>query len=136
MYKADIVAPNLVDQVWPQIADGVAKSYAKSGGGMTPGQLWQECRSGHAFLVVVYNPNALVGAIVVRFEYGPDKTRLRGLALVGTDLRAWIEPLRAKLTEMAKQGGAEVFIDEGRPGLVRLIPDAKIVRVTYEVEVK
>ena len=133
MPDVDIVAPNLVDNVWPQLADGFAASC--EGSDLTPGHLWQECRSGHAFLVVAYESERVLGAVIVRFEYGADRAVLRGLALCGTGFKSWIEPMRSKLNEMAKQGGASVFVDEGRPALVRMIKGAKVVRVTYEVEV-
>ena len=135
MVSVDIVAPNLVDQVWPQIADGMAKSCRKTGNDLAPGYLWQECRSGHAFLVLAHDEGKAVGAVIVRFEYGT-KSVLRGLGMCGQDFKGWLAPMREKLTEMAKQGGASVFVDEGRPGLVKLIDGAKTTRVTYEVEVK
>ncbi|MCP4410083.1 MAG: hypothetical protein GY807_20530 [Gammaproteobacteria bacterium] len=136
--KCDIVSPNLVDQVWPDLANGMIKSCRNTGGSLTPGYLWQECRSGHAFLVVAYedDKSKLLGACIVRFQNEGDRKVLRGLGLCGTQLKLWLEPMRKKVNEMAKQGGAVAFVDEGRMGMTRLIEGAQIRRVTYEVEIK
>lgn len=131
---ASIVQPGLVDQIWPSISEGMVLSCSHSN--LTAGYLWQECRSGHAFLVVIHEGTDIEAGCVVRFENEGHRVVLRGLALSGSKPKAWLHILREKLNEMAKEGGASVFVDEGRQGLVKLIEGARIVRVVYEVDVK
>jgi hypothetical protein len=131
--EADIIRPNEVDNVWPSIAEGMIKSCR--GTNLSAGYLWTQCRAGEAFLVIVHEDGDYLGACVTRFETQPERLILRGLALCGKDTKKWLATLQDKLRQMAREGGATIFVDDGKPGLVKLIKDARVVRVVYEVDV-
>jgi hypothetical protein len=128
-----IVETGDVDKAWPKIAGGMQRSCDRTGGELSSGYLWQECRSGHAFLVLVHDETEIHGAAVVRFEYWPSGTRLRGLGLCGKNMKAWFGELRAFAMEMARRGGAVAIVDSGRPGLKKFVPEAKPLSTLYEV---
>lgn len=121
-----------VDAIWPFISEGMKRSCRHSN--FTPGHVWQECRSGRAFLIVAYQDGSILGACVVQFQ---DNGRtLRGLALAGRKLKLWFDVLHVELRKIMDHGGAEVFIDAGRPGLkafYKTLPTARQIGVVYEV---
>ena len=132
---AEIIEPHNVDRLWPQLAEGFVKSCTNTN--QTAGNLWQLCRGGNAFLVVAHEDDKIHGACVVRFEPYGDRQCIRGLGLSGSKgIEHWIGTLRDKVNEMGREGGATVFVDEGRPGFAKLIKDARIVRVTFEVDIQ
>jgi hypothetical protein len=120
-----------VDQVWPEVAAGLHDSLMKTGGDMTVGELWQECRSGRSFLVVAQD-QSIKAAAVWRAETWPTGVKLRCVALYGKGMSEWLVPMREKATEIAKCCGATSFITEGRRGWERVFPKAKVLRVLYE----
>jgi hypothetical protein len=130
---AEIIQPGNVDTIWPQLAEGFTKSC--EGTNVSSGWLWTQCRAGEAFLVICHKDNEIKGACVVRFENQPSRLVLRGLALCGSNMSEWLATMQEKVRQMAREGGASVFIDEGRPGLAKMIKEARVVRVIFEVDV-
>jgi hypothetical protein len=124
-----------VDAIWPVIGDKIIKATIKYGSSVTSGDLWQMCRSGGAFLVVVFDQDQVKGALVMQFQRWATKQVMYCMAIVGEDIQSWLPDARSFITEMAKNGGAESFIAEGREGWPALFPDAKRLRITYEVKV-
>lgn len=124
-----------IDGVWPQLAEGMAESCKATGGNMTAGWLWQECRSGHAFLIIGHEADAVKVGLVVQFQTLGGEPILRGLGLCGQGFRDWAIGLADFLRQIAKSGGAQWFIDDGRPGMSRLVPGAEVVSITYRVKV-
>lgn len=92
------------------------------------------CRSGQAFCVVVFDeePRAI---LIMQFQKWTAKTVMRCLGIVGDGVNEWLPAARSFIEQMAKAGGATSFVAEGRDGWVKLFPDAKKLRVTYEVEI-
>lgn len=131
------VRPDQVDQVWPMIAEGMRRSCDKTGGELSAGYLWQECRAGHAFLVVAYDATEVLGAAVLRFETWPSGIRLRGLGLCGKNMKAWLPEMRAVAEQIGRAGGAVALVDKGSPALLRLLRrfdvPAKVLSTQYEV---
>jgi hypothetical protein len=123
-----------VDAIWPSISEKVIKATLKYGSNVSSGDLWQMCRAGDAFLVVVMDDN-VKGALIMQFQRWSMKQVMYCLAIVGEDIQEWLPAARDFITDMAKAGGAESFIAEGREGWPALFPDAKKLRITYEVQI-
>jgi hypothetical protein len=109
------------------------RSCERTGGELSSGYLWQECRAGHAFLFIALEEMTILGAAVVRFDTWPNGTRLRGLGLCGKDMKRWWEPMRAEVIRRGREGGAVAWVDMGRKGLRKYLHDAKILGTVYEV---
>ncbi len=133
----EVVRPERVDAMWSLLAEGMRKSCDRTGGELSAGYLWQECRAGHAFLVVAYDESAVLGAAIVRFETWPSGIRLRGLGLCGKNMKSWIEEMRAAVEQIARAGGAVAIVDKGSPGLMRLFRHlgikSRLLSTQYEV---
>lgn len=121
-----------VDPIWPLISERLQKAFEKTGGDLTSGELWQMCRAGQAFLVVAFEETDLKAAMIVQFQKW-DKPVLRCVAIVGFDMERWLEAGKEFIWNMAKDNGAQSFVFEGREGWKVPIPEAKRLRMTYEV---
>jgi hypothetical protein len=113
-----IANPAQVDATWPTFAERLQQSCEKSGGDLSSGDLWQMCRSGQAFLVLIYDNEGFVAALILQFQNWSGKQVLRALALVGDEM-----------------SGAKSIVADGREGWTRIFPTAKKLRVVYEVEI-
>jgi len=133
MIQVKLLGPHEIDAIWPMISGGMQRSCDKTGGELSSGYLWQECRSGHAFLFIAWEETELLGAAVVRFETWPNGMRLRGLGLCGRDMKRWFGLMKAEVIQRGREGGAVAWIDLGRPGLRKYLKDAKILGTLYEV---
>lgn len=129
--QAILIFAITVDQVWPEVCEGFHKSLMKTGGDMTVGELWQECRAGRSFLVIAQD-QTIKAAAVWRPETWQTGTKLRCVALYGKGMPDWLPAMREKAAEIAKCCGATSFITEGRRGWERVFPKAKVLRVLYE----
>lgn len=125
-----------VDALWPSIGQKVQATCDKSGGDMSSGDLWQMCRSGQAFLVVVMDDDqAVVATIILQFQKWNRRTVLRCLSIDGERMSEWLQDAMAYIENMGRNGGASSLISEGREGWARVLPQAKKLRITYEVEI-
>jgi len=124
-----------VDAVWGVFSSRLQEMLDDAGGDLSSGDLWQMCRSGNAFLVLVENDGKLVAASIYQFQRWTQRTVFRCLGLVGEDLKAWAQPLVQFAEEMAKQGGATALVTSGREGLHRIYPKAKRLTSTYIMEI-
>lgn len=132
--KFQIVPISDVDRVWGGLAKGMIESCRETGGAVSAGWLWQECRSGHAFLVIGFDDTDLIGGIVVQFQQWEQFQVLRGLGMCGISVEHFPE-LATVLREFAKAGGAEWFVDSGRPALAKIIEGAEVTSVNYRVKI-
>lgn len=124
-----------VDQVWPLFSARLQKACERTGGDISSGEMWQMCRSGQAFCVVVFDESGPKAILIMQFQKWTAKTVMRCLGIVGEGADEWLPAARGFIAQMARDGGATSFVAEGRDGWVKLFPDAKKLRVTYEVEI-
>lgn len=124
-----------VDALWPSIAGHIQATCDVSGGDMSSGDLWQLCRSGQAFLVVVMDDAGAVATIIVQFQKWNRRTVLRCLSIAGDRMSEWLDDALTYVSDMGRNGGASSLIAEGRDGWARAIPKSRKLRVTYEVEI-
>lgn len=122
----------MVDQVWPNIAEGMTKGCQRSGGDLSAGWLWTQCRSGNAFLFVAATETDVHGASIWQFETWPNGTRFRCLMAAGEGMADWFSDMRVKVEEVARHGGAAALVSDGRTGWERHLPKARKLRVVYE----
>lgn len=123
-----------VDIVWKTHADGFQDACDRSDdAGLTPGLLWQMCRSGFAFLVIGEEYGAVQFASVWRFEAPEKPTDFRCLALYGDRLERWITPIQEFTKEMAIDGGATKIVASGRKGWLRMVKNSVNNENDYEV---
>lgn len=123
-----------VDHFWPAFAQRLQTACDETGGDISSGDLWQMCRSGNAFLVLVLDESGFKAALIMQFQKWTAKQVMRCLAIVGDDMAAWLPMARDFIAQMARDGGATSFIAEGREGWTRIFPAARRLRTTYEVE--
>lgn len=131
----EIVNLTLVDQVWPHILPWVAKAHKRCEAEITPGELWQGCRSGNLFLVVGYDEGKILVSAVVRFETGHKGLVLNIMYLGGEGFREWGGEIVAHLKEMAKANGAVELTTQGSPAWGRLLKGVRTVRHVYSMEI-
>lgn len=133
-----VVPPHQVDQVWGLVAEGLQEACLATGGDITAGDLWVQCRGGSAFLIVVHDGDDVLGASVWRSETWATGQKLRCLALCGTKITKWFKPFRDVAVRLAKDVGATAIVTEGlekwEPFLKRFSPNAKPIRILYEEE--
>lgn len=126
-----------VDRLWPDIVDGMATA-CKRGGELneyTPGDLWQMCRSGHAFLIVLWDDQSVRMSSVWRFERKSGKPVFRCVMMHGTGIKEWVQQAREQINAIAKQNGAQWLVATGRRGWLRYFSAAQWGD-DYAIEVK
>lgn len=131
MVEIICAAPGAVDLIWPHIKDGIAESCAATGSEVRPGHLWQDCRAARAFLLVAYEGEQILGACILQFQDGGRV--LRGLAFYDQRAEEWFPQMQDLSKKIGRDGGAERFLDEARPGMKKLYPEARAVAIVYEV---
>lgn len=134
--KIEIVNSHLVDQVWPLIVDKVARASDRYGDDMTPGEMWQACRSGNAFLIAGYSENEILVSAIVRFDRWASGSVLSVLYLGGTGLKDWLPQIVEFIKNMAKANGARQLLTQGRDGWGEVLPGVKKLRSLYVMEIE
>lgn len=134
MPSVDIVAPSLVDQVWPKIAMQIQEACERTGGDLSSAILWQMCRSGDAFLIVAADREIIMSS-VWRFEFWPSGTVFKCLCLSGKRMSDWLSQAQEFAISKAKEGGAKRIIAEGREGWGGMFSEARTLRKVYEVTI-
>lgn len=123
------------DAVWPLFSSRLQAACERTGGDISSGELWQMCRSGNAFCVVVFDETGPKAILIMQFQKWTAKTVMRCLGIVGDGVDEWLSAAREFIANMAREGGATSFVAEGRDGWAKLFPDAKKLRITYEVQI-
>ena len=129
--QISLVRPEQVDGIWPYCRDGFQKALLKTGGDLTIGSLWTQCRAGDSFLVVAHD-EALKAAAIVRPEVWQTGTKLRVLALYGEGMGDWFDGIMDMGKRIAADCGANALIFDGREGWSKKFPKARKLRVLYE----
>jgi hypothetical protein len=122
-----------IDAIWPLFSTRLQEACERTGGDISSGELWQMCRSGNAFCVVVFDESGPKAMLIMQFQRWTAKTVMRCLGIVGEGVNDWLPAARDFIAKMARDGGATSFVAEGRDGWSKLFPDAKKLRTTYEV---
>ena len=130
-----IATPSEVDGFWPAIAERLQAACERMGGDLSSGDLWQMCRSGNAFLVLVVDDREIVAALIMQFQNWSGKQVMRCLGIVGDRMNEWLPMAKGFIEKMARDGGAKSFVSEGREGWAKVFPTARKLRVTYEVAI-
>ena len=123
-----------VDAIWPTIAARLEEASRRVASSISAGEMWQLCRSGQAFLFVVLDDgDAFKAALVMQFQRWADRQVFYCMAIVGDDVKQWLPMAREYIGKIGKENGASCFVAEGREGWAAMFPDAKKLRITYEV---
>lgn len=123
-----------VDRIWPQVAPGFEKAVRRSTGDMNLGWLYQQCRTGQIFLLVVLNDKEIVGAFALRPEQGKRGSRTRIVEMWGKDFSKWLDEATTAILDFGKQAfGTSAVVFEGQRAHVRFVPRAREIRRIYEV---
>lgn len=131
----EIVNIAMVDRIWPIIRPFVQRAYERCEAEITPGELWQGCRSGNLFLVVGYEADKILVSAVVRFEVGHGGMVLNVMYLGGVGLAKWKDQIVGFFKEMAKENGAVRLVTQGRDGWGRVLKGVRKVRTVYAMEI-
>lgn len=131
----EIVNLTLVDQVWPRILPWVAKAHKRCEAEISPGELWQGCRSGNLFLIVGYIDGKILIFTVVRFETGHKGPVLNIMYLGGEGFKERGDQIVSYLNNMAKDNGAVGLTTQGSPAWGRLLKSVRTVRHVYSMEI-
>lgn len=129
----EIIQPQNVDVIWPDVAEMFAKCQQEHHGDCSVGDLWIMCRSGSAFLVIYHEDMAIKAASIWRPEHWTEGPVLRCVNLAGEDMSTWIDEGKKLLREVAIRCGSNAIIFDGRKGLRSVMPDAEIIRYTYRM---
>jgi hypothetical protein len=131
LVEVQVADPAMTDAIWQHIKAGMIE--CREGQDETAGWLWQECRSGRAFLIVAWEETTILGAAIVQFQH--EGRTLRGLGFTGVRVDEWWPQLSAKVVEIMRDGGCTRFVDGARPGMRKYYPDAKVVGTIFEVKI-
>lgn len=134
--RVSLVACPLVDQIWPFVTYGLEHACRKGGGDIGSDYLWGLCRSGGAYLMVVADGEQIIGASVWNFEKWSSGRKFRCLSLYGEKFGEWAEQMQELVMKVARDGGADSLVTEGRRGWAKRYPQARLLRTTYEMDVK
>lgn len=129
-----------VDALWHQVAARIQEGCDRTGGATSAGELWRQCRSGEAFLIIGIDENGGIKvASVWRFEAWPSGWVFRCLSLAGVQMSSWLIPFAQFVQEQARKGGSNRLIAQGRKGWERVIKSiyrqSKVLWQTYEVKI-
>jgi hypothetical protein len=133
--KIGIAATHEIDALWESVGPMFARATERFGDDLSPGELWQMCRSGNAFLLLVFNDDGVILACCFRFDRWSKGTVLRVLSLAGDEMALWQEQAVDFLMKTAKANGATRIIAEGRKGWERVYKNTRVLRCTYELEI-
>lgn len=126
----EIVKPADVDALWPQMAAPMQRACERCNSTLVAGELWQMCRSGHAFLMIIHDGEGIYSGQIWRF----DAARFRCIMMYGHHMRLWIGLAQEVITRIAKENGAVALVAEGRDGWARVLKTKKNGR-DYEVTI-
>lgn len=127
--------PAQCDAIWDHVADGFRLSCKSTGDFLSPAWLRQQCVTGLAAMFAADDGGTFKGACVVQLQDTPGGTVGRFLGMMGADVNSWKDEMRAVVTQWAKSHGAKWLVDDGRPGIKRIVPDAEVVSVTYRIAI-
>lgn len=134
MLKVGLASVGDVDRLWPGLSAGMGHACKRCESTWTAGDLWQLCRSGNAFLILVYDEDRVWSAGVWRFEPARPGASFRCIMMYGENMRGWLDIARGYITKLAKDNGAVALVAEGRSGWARIFGAEKIGR-DYEVKI-
>ena len=133
--KIGIASAIEVDAIWPTIGPQFASAVENYGDDISSGDLWRMCRSGNAFLLLVFNDDGVSLACVFRFDTWVKGAVLRILAVAGHEMNTWHDGVSDFLERIAKENGATRIVAEGRKGWERAYPRLRLLRCVYEMEI-
>lgn len=131
--RLSLAHPNEVDGLWPTLRDGFTKALEHGPRDYSPGQVWQICRSGGAFLCLAHTDKDILMASVWQFRSHEERFTFHCIGLYGKDLKRWAQPASDFLKQMARENGATRMTFCGREGWARLF-NAKPNGEYYEVD--
>lgn len=120
MLKVGLASQAEVDRVWPLISQGLGRACKRCNDIHCAGDLWQMCRSGNAFLILVHDKDKIWSASIWRFEKVRGKHCFRCVMMYGESMREWVGQAREFITNLAKDNGAVALVSEGRAGWARV----------------
>lgn len=133
--KIDVANIVYVDAIWQQVVPKFQRAIDLCGDDYSTADLWQMCRSGNAFLVIARDGEDIAMASVVRFERWASGSVLRVVGIAGDRMSEWAEDWQSFMENMAREGGADRIVSEGRDGWHRVFKKARKLRVVYEMRV-
>lgn len=126
-----VPVPN-VDAFWPHLREGFERALLKTGGCLSTGDLWVQCRNGSAFLLIAHEGDDIRGASIWTPNTWQTGRKLQCLSLYGSGMNNWIDDMRNLAANVARECGATSLVSEGRLGWQRIFPKAKVLRALYE----
>lgn len=133
--QVSLIPVQMVDQVWPGVANGFQRASDRFGGDLTVGELWGGCRAGHCFLFVIHDEQKIAGATVWKPEMWASGTKFRCLGLYGKGMSTWLDDLVAAVAKVARDCGAEEAVFDGREGWFRELKGIRRIRSTFAIKV-
>lgn len=129
----ELVPLTHVDEIWQQIALGIEQACRRCGDDITGPYLFGECRAGRALLFAMIDVGRVNAALVCRVENWGGRRVLRILAATGRGMADWLDAIT---THRLWPGhlACEKIVFEGRRGWERVLPEARVIRQTYEVD--
>jgi hypothetical protein len=134
MLRVGLASVADADKLWPRLSAGFGNACKRCESAWTAGELWQLCRSGNAFLILVYDDDKIWSAGVWRFETARPGVCFRCVMMYGHNMHAWLGMAREFIEKLAKENGAKALVAEGRTGWGRIFNATKTGR-DYEVTI-
>lgn len=132
------VKPQVVDDIFPLFSSDVAKCLDEIRADCAAGDLWRMCRDGSAFLLIAHEDGNIKAATIWRFEtwlHGPVLKNLVAVNVGAGAMADWLPQMNEAARTIAKVGGADRFIWQGREAWGRVFKDAKKLATIFEMRV-
>lgn len=133
--KPVLVPMERVDEVWPHVATDISKCLIDTNADCCAADLFILCRQGAAFLLVIMDGEVITAATVWRPETWPSAIVLKNLVTVGHNMPKWRAVAREAAFNIARMCGATKLRWQGRAEWARVFRNARIVAMTFEVDV-
>ena len=111
------VPVNEVDQTWPLVVENINAACVQEDSGISAGELWQLCRGGNAFLMIIHDGMTIYSASVWQFQPG---NSLRCFILWGKEMRLWFDEAQTFVMRIAGENGVQFIRADGRKGWLRV----------------
>lgn len=120
--EINIVQPNEVRGVWPEVFGFVADAVGYSNGELTIPYVKDKLISGDWVMFVMMEGEVIVASIIlVVRDYPSGKKTLHGLLAGGSKLEQWMDKIYDVAQAVAKEQGCSELYVAGRPGWQRLL---------------
>lgn len=132
-YQIVAIPSSMINLVWNQIEPHIDLAVAESHGDLDKGNLRGRLESGQETILAVCEGSTIITTCIIAISILDGGRKVLFIPSLGGDnMNEWIEEGLKSLQTIAKELGCDGIRACGRPGWVRVIPNAKILHTVIE----